>query len=80
MTIDQAEQTPMPFGKYKGQTLGAIADADVLYLDWLNGLDNLKPPLLMAVATICKAPRIRGFLGGGSLELAGQTPGTGASV
>lgn len=30
------EDMVMPFGKYRGRTLGWIADANILYLDWLN--------------------------------------------
>ena len=38
MNLDQAHGVLMPFGKYKGKTLGEIADEDVLYLDWLVGV------------------------------------------
>lgn len=47
-----AEELRMPFGKYKGETLGVIADNDLLYLDWLNGRE-LRGRLLTAVAEIC---------------------------
>lgn len=30
----------MPFGKYKGNTLRWIAENDVLYLDWLAGIET----------------------------------------
>lgn len=43
----------MPFGKYRGKTLGEIADADILYLDWLNGQEIKSPALLKAIAQIC---------------------------
>jgi uncharacterized protein (DUF3820 family) len=53
MTMEQAYHVIMPFGKYSGRTLGEITHADLLYLDWLNGRDNLRDPLLTAVALIC---------------------------
>ena len=49
-----SEDVVMPFGKHKGRTLGQIGDEDILYLDWLNGLDNLRPPLREAVADVCE--------------------------
>ena len=49
----RSEDVVMPLGKYKGRTLGEIADEDLLSLDWLNGLEDLRPPLLQAVADIC---------------------------
>ena len=49
----RSEEVVIPFGKYRGKSLGEIADADLLYLDWLNGLDNLKPRLMKAVADLC---------------------------
>lgn len=36
----------MPFGKFKGQPLGALDDP---YLLWLMLLDDLRDPLLTAV-------------------------------
>lgn len=50
MTTEQALATKMPFGKYKGQTLKQIGEDDPSYLDWLAGLDNLRPPLSEAVS------------------------------
>lgn len=35
----QGENMVMPFGKYKGKTIQWIADNDVLYLDWMMGID-----------------------------------------
>lgn len=55
MTLAQAEAVVIQFGKHKGKRLGDIADADLLYLDYLNGLDLRSPRLLEAVATICAA-------------------------
>ncbi len=42
-----------PFRTHQGKTLGYIADVDLLYLDWMNGLDIKNPKLLRAVAEIC---------------------------
>lgn len=44
-----SEDFIMPFGKYRGQTLGDILAGDPKYLDWLAGLDNLRAPLRAAV-------------------------------
>lgn len=49
----KSEDVIVSFGKYRGKTLGEIAAADMLYLDWLNGRD-LRPPLLEAVADLCE--------------------------
>jgi len=49
----KSEDVVMPFGKYKGRSLGEIADEDLLYLDYVNGFEDLRPPLLQAVADIC---------------------------
>jgi exodeoxyribonuclease X-like protein/putative quorum-sensing-regulated virulence factor len=49
--------TVMPFGKYKGKTLGDIADEDLLYLDWLNGGVITSERLMIAVAGICEERR-----------------------
>ena len=54
MNVKSAEAVVMPFGKYKGATLGEIADADVLYLDWLVGRDIRGSTLREAVAAICQ--------------------------
>jgi len=48
------KEVVITFGKYRGKTLGEIADADLLYLYWLNGRNGLKPERLKdAVADIC---------------------------
>ncbi len=44
MPFSQAEDTVVPFGKYKGSTIGDIADEDILYLDWLVGEMEDDPP------------------------------------
>jgi hypothetical protein len=48
------EDFVMPFGKYKGETLGDIAASDPAYLDWLAGLDNLYEDTRKAVDAICE--------------------------
>jgi len=45
----------MPWGKYRGMTLGEIARTDPGYLDWLGGLDNLKPSMRAAVDVVLAA-------------------------
>lgn len=49
------EAVVMPFGKYKGHTLGEIADEDLLYLDWLNdpAKDIRSQQLVLGIAEIC---------------------------
>lgn len=49
------EDRTMPFGKYRNKTLGEIADADILYLDWLNDPERKlrDRDLAMAIAEIC---------------------------
>jgi len=63
--MGDAEDYVMPFGKYKGRTLGQIGDDDILYLDWLNGLDDLSEPLMIAVADVCarRSHEIDGAIG-----------------
>lgn len=43
MTFAQAKATVMPFGKYRGRTVGSMLkkDDELLYLDWMVGLDDL---------------------------------------
>ncbi len=48
MNLNAAKNYVMPFGKYSGRTLEDIAAQDVLYLDWLAGL-NLYPETKDAV-------------------------------
>lgn len=44
----------MPFGKYAGRTLGDIEAEDVKYLDWLNGLSDIRDnKLVESVALLC---------------------------
>ena len=44
----------MPFGKYKGQTLGRIGSSDsgLLYADWLVGQEWVHGPLKAALETL----------------------------
>lgn len=50
------ERVRMPFGKYAGRTLGEIARADVKYIDWLNGLSNIRSgELKLAIAAVAQA-------------------------
>lgn len=35
----RADDLTLPFGQYKGRTLGEVADTDLRYLDWLIGQD-----------------------------------------
>ena len=53
MTKDPADFW-MPFGQYRGKKLREIAQIDVLYLDWLNGLPDLREPLKSAVGEMCR--------------------------
>ncbi len=46
------ENVVIHFGKYKGKRLGEILEQDAAYLDFLNGLDDLREPLASAVADI----------------------------
>jgi uncharacterized protein (DUF3820 family) len=50
--INIASRQLMPFGKYKGKTLGDICDDDVLYLDFLIGQDWLREPLKTFVSIL----------------------------
>ena len=58
------EDVVMPFGKYKGRTLGWIADNDLLYLDWLASAEIRGHRLQQAVWDICarRAHEIRSLL------------------
>jgi hypothetical protein len=53
MTTREAEQIRMPFGHYKDSTLGEIAAADVLYLEYMAG--QALPDLHLRDAFICLA-------------------------
>lgn len=52
--INEALDHVMRFGKHKGRVLGEIVSSDILYLDWLRGLDNLREPLDTYVRVICE--------------------------
>lgn len=43
----------MPFGKHRGMTLREIGESDPAYLDWLSGLDDLRPNLRTAITYAC---------------------------
>ena len=43
-TIDWRQKL-VPFGKYRGMNLGAIADQDPDYIVWLSGWDGLREPM-----------------------------------
>ena len=47
------EDMVMPFGAYEGWTLGRIAEADLLYIDWLNGLNLRNRKLTLAITDMC---------------------------
>ena len=51
----------MPFGKYKGLMLDAIAEADdgLKYLDWLNGQEWLAQPFKSHVVAYLSDPTIK---------------------
>lgn len=53
--LNAAEAEVMPFGKYKGKTLGWIANNDILYLDWLVGQDIQNVKIRLGVGAICQA-------------------------
>ncbi len=52
MTVDEARQMVMPFGKYARKTLGEIADADIRYIDWLQDAQVRSPQLAEAIAVL----------------------------
>jgi len=54
MSLEEAEAVRLPFGKHRGRTLGEIAAADVLYLDWLIGRDIRSDRLALALAMVCE--------------------------
>lgn len=55
MTLAQARNNQMPFGKHKGRKLKDIEEHDLLYLDWLIGQDYVKGWLREAATLICEA-------------------------
>lgn len=52
MTLLEAENTVMPFGVHARKTLGAIAAADVTYLDYLLGAELGDTWLVEAVGVV----------------------------
>lgn len=50
----RCEDVIMPFGKYKGETLGAILADNPAYLDWLADADFYSVTLAVAVADMCR--------------------------
>lgn len=50
--LARARAVKMPFGKHAGATLGHVADADPLYLDWLVGQDIRSPKLRGAIEIV----------------------------
>lgn len=55
--IKKALAFVMPFGKHKGETLEDIAEDDVLYSDWLMGLDDLRPATKQHVEIVAELYR-----------------------
>lgn len=55
-----ASEFVLPFGKHKGRTLDQVAETDkgLLYLDWLNGLENTSGDLKLALETYLADPAI----------------------
>jgi len=51
---DDALEMKIPFGKHKRKSLGWIADNDVLYLDYLNGLTINNATLRKAISDVCE--------------------------
>lgn len=53
MSIDQAKQWALPFGKYKGQLISDVFLEDESYIDWLH--EQLKPEdnLKLAIELVC---------------------------
>lgn len=58
MTLQEALNFVMPFGKYKEQTMqqvvedGDDGDDGLKYIDWLYGLNNLYPDTRQAVSLV----------------------------
>ena len=53
-SLEKARKHVMPFGKNKGKALRWIENNDLMYLDWLTSLDNLREPLLSFVEDLCR--------------------------
>ncbi|MFL5673437.1 MAG: DnaJ domain-containing protein [Chloroflexota bacterium] len=51
-TLDVAESTVMPFGKFHDHTLGQIAAFEPSYIDWVAGTVNHDPDLVSAARVI----------------------------
>jgi hypothetical protein len=54
MNFKEAESTVIPFGKYKGKTLGQAFNESPLYFDWLIDKTWLLDPFKSAVETFLK--------------------------
>ncbi len=54
MAVEEARAVVCPLKKHKGETLGQIADTDVLYLDWMNGIELRDARLKAAVQVLCE--------------------------
>jgi hypothetical protein len=51
-SLDQAEATVIPFGKFHDHTLGQIAAFEPSYIDWVAGTVNHDPDLVSAARVI----------------------------
>ena len=51
-SLEQAEATVMPFGKFHDHTLGQIAAFEPSYIDWVAGTVNHDPDLVSAARVI----------------------------
>lgn len=49
--FDRAKGFAIKFGRFKGQTLNQAAESDdgLAYLDWMSGLDDLRPDFRTAI-------------------------------
>jgi len=52
MTVEQAKNIKLSFGKYKGTALGTLVTQDSQYCDWLYGNENTDPVIKKALKTI----------------------------
>jgi len=61
MDISQAKCVPLPFGKYKNQTIGKIAKTakGMLYLNWLNSQEIKDLCLQEALNIFLTQPKIK---------------------
>ncbi len=51
-TIGVARGTEIPFGKFSGWTLGAIAVVEPTYLEWVERTVTREPDLLAAIRVV----------------------------